>query len=153
MYKMSKKCYFLLFFFVLLVVFISIIVFIKYKQTNEYKDLAKEYLNLRESNNNQAYDLCYFKPEYTFVKQALIDSGIKILKTDMKKFKKINNNLYVFLIEFELEDTLEMAYSYVANIDGKLYIIINKRDIPDNLKKNYNESEYNLEKSDKILNP
>ena len=125
---------------------------IKYNQApSEYRNLVKEYLELREVNSSKAYDLCYFKPEYAFVKQALINSGMKVLKTDIKELKKINDNLYSFLVEYELEDTRERGYSFVANINGELYIIVNKRDIPDNLKKNYIESEYDLEMSDSNL--
>lgn len=151
MHRITNKSKIILFVFVLLVTCIGTIAVIKYKQTSKYENLAKEYLELRESNNNQAYDLCYFKPEYIFVKQALIDSGMKVLKTDIKEFKKINNDLYAFLVEYELKDTLERGFSFVANIDDKLCIIVNKRDIPDNLKKNYNENEYKIESSDSIL--
>lgn len=135
-----------------LVVCISSVAVIKYNQVpSEYRNLAKEYLELRESNSNHAYDLCYFKPEYAFVKQALIDNGNKVLNTDIKEFKKVNSNLYSFLVEYELKDFKERGYSFVANIEGKLYVIVNKRDIPDNLKENYNENEYTLKRTDSVL--
>ena len=134
------------------ITFTDITSVIKYNQApSEYRNLVKEYLELRELNNSQAYDLCYFKPEYAFVKQGLINSESKVLKTDIKKFKEINDNLYSFLVEYELEDIRERGYSFVANINGELYIIVNKRDIPDNVKKNYIESEYDLEMSDGSL--
>ena len=112
------------------------------KIPDQYQELVDDYLVLREDNNPKAYDLCYFKPEYEFVRDSLISDGSKIIDTEIIGQEKINEKLYAFLIRYELDHSYEESYSFVAVIEGTPYIIVNKRDIPDELKAGYNEEQF-----------
>lgn len=109
----------------------------------QYDTLVKDYLRLRSQNDADAYAMCYYKPEYEFVLDLMIAEGSVILNAELLQYEKINDNLYAFLARYELKHYCEEEYSYVATIDGKPYIIVNKRDIPDELKKGFDEEKFN----------
>lgn len=109
----------------------------------EYRELVDQYLHLCERNDPTAYDLCYFKPEYKEIKQALVDSKNVLISTKLLKYKKVNDNLYAFLVRYELINYYEESYSFVATIQGKRYIILNKWNIPDDLMVGYDKDDLN----------
>lgn len=137
--KKSGVCFFALFLVVLLAGFGFI--FSSNKLSN-YENLIEEYLDLRERNDPAAFDLCYFKPEYEYIRDMLLAENYQILSTEILDSEKINENLYAFFIRYNLEEYDEESYSFVAKINEKLYVIINNRDIPEELKENYNNEKF-----------
>lgn len=130
-------------FFILIIIFFGLFVLFFYNSNaSKYENIIREYLSLREKNDPAAFDLCYFKPEYEYVRDILIADNSQILDTEILNSEKVNENLHAFFIRYELEDFNEESYSFVARIHGNLYVIVNIRDIPEELKENFDYEKF-----------
>lgn len=108
----------------------------------QYKDLVRQYLALREANDDTAYDLCYFKPKYEYIKAMMIEDLPPLTSIELEKVEKVNDQLFALLIKYESGDSPEKTYSeelysFVGTIDGMDYIILNQSNLPYELVKNY----------------
>lgn len=111
----------------------------------KYEELVNEFLLLRESNDNNAYDLCYFKSGYESTKCMMIEVAPILAEVKLEKTEKINDCLYAIFIRYTLEaGVTEECYSFVGTFKDTNYIFINPENIPDELKDNYNESKFSI---------
>lgn len=129
----TRKPIFFIFLVVVLIIVVLVILSIGNTIPREYKNLVTQFIELRGENNPDVYELCFYKPEYEYFKQMMIDGAPRLLSMEVVQYEKINDKLYVFLTKAELAEIYEMGYSFVAKIDGEIRIIINARDIPDDL--------------------
>lgn len=109
---------------------------------HEYKEVVEQYIKLRGENDPVAYDLCYFRPENKHFKQLMIDGCPVLLGAEVERYEKISDDLYAFLAKYELSEIYEKGYSFVANIDGQIQVIVNIRDVPDSIAEGINIEKY-----------
>lgn len=78
-----------------------------------------------------------------------------LIEYEIQEFSKINDSLYALTIKYKTATSefceergfphRDVAYNFVANIDGSFLFIINKADIPENLKAGLDEDKYNYD--------
>lgn len=63
----------------------------------------------------------------------MLEGAPRLQSVEIVKYEKISDKLYAFLLKAQLSEIYEMGYSFVAEINGEIQIVINARDIPDSL--------------------
>ena len=130
--------------FILVIVIIIIFSIIYIKNRNSYPpevlEITNKYLTLVMADNfKDALEVCYFKEENEEIwKRVYLESQFPTtLSYKIKKIIPINDNLYEITSLYEEEKEYFKAIHYVGYINGKYYFIINQRDIPDSIRKNF----------------
>lgn len=120
-------------------------------------NFAESYLKTMQSEGTEiSVQYTYFKAENDFIRTAYIDDKTALLNYEIMSIDKINHYLYAITYSYEREsDTgipgekdTGVAYNYVANIDGEYALIVNANDIPDDLRKNFDPSQYRYDDED-----
>ena len=120
---------------------------------DEVVQLAEEYLDALINSTSKPIDIVYFKPEHDTEKEDYLNQGYPLLSYKIEDIEEINKDLYCLTILYELSTTSGnyiKAYNFIGVIDGEYKFIINQRDIPENIKENF-ESEKYIYFEDEIL--
>lgn len=139
----SKRAFIICFLLILLAIPFTLF---KFSSTypKEVVAAADTYLQYRKQNNaEKAFENCYFKKENQYMKDIFKENAT-LDDYEIKKIEKINNSLYKIIVYYKnikAPAKSKLAQNYVGYIDGKYFFIINKRDIPDNIKENFNEND------------
>ena len=106
----------------------------------------KEYLETCKNGYTDAVDYVYFDNawESTFYTGNPYD---KLLEYKIYEITEINDFLTAFKVEFESASDRALgkkttAYNFVAVIHGQYKVITNSRNIPENLRENFDEDKY-----------
>lgn len=131
-------------FLALVIVIITVFSIHYVKNRNSYPPevlkISNKYLSLEMADNfKDALEVCYFKPENekTWKRVYLESKFPAILSYKIKEIIPINDNLYKETVIYEYEKEYSKGAHYVGYINGKWYFIINQRDIPDSIRKNF----------------
>ena len=99
-------------------------------------------------------DLCYNAPGNEFYRQMDEATPLYLLDCEIDHAERINEKLYAFTLLIkksasDIEDTsggyYDRVFNFVGEIGGTLYIIKNIRDIPDDLKEDFDPDLYSYE--------
>lgn len=107
--------------------------------------LANTYLDDLKNSEDKPIDLVYFKEEHDMERNDYINQVDPLLSYKIDAFEKVNDSLYSLIILYELESTKGnyiKAFNFIGNIDGKYLFIVNQKDIPDDIKDNFDPSLY-----------
>lgn len=112
---------------------------------------VESYLNAMKIGSEESIQYCFFKEENNATKQAYLRDIDILLSYEITKIEKINDNLYACTILYEMNSekgNYRKAYNYVGYIDNDYYFIVNERDIPDEIRENFNAKKYAYSGSD-----
>ncbi|MCI8810287.1 MAG: hypothetical protein HFF84_09200 [Oscillibacter sp.] len=143
---------------VLCIVLISLVVLtgVYMRQRNANQKISnfvnEYYATLQNDGFDEAVNFCYFRPENSMEKEMYVANVGPILASyEIKKIDRINKDLYLIIINCTFSDSdSQLIYNYTINYDGKLRIVTNPRNIPDNLKQGFDEA-HHAKNSDTLI--
>lgn len=133
------------------------------KSINDVSVFYHAYLDALQENYASGFEYVHF--EDTWESEAYLANGRdRLLEYNILEGPtKINDSLFAIKCEFVTESTKTMgissvAFNFVAVIDGQFWVITNVRNIPADLRDNFDESKYqyfdeNIVSEDEIMMP